>query len=122
MRRYRLAAAAQADIVHLLAHTERNFGSAARLRYQQLLIIALRAIAAEPERIGSIARPELGTQVRSYHLRHSRDSANNEGGSVRKPRHLLLYRYASPELIELGRVLHDAMEVERHLPADYRNE
>ncbi len=121
-RRYRLAAAAQADIVQLLAHTERNFGPAARRRYQALLITALRAIAAEPERIGSIDRPELGEQVRSYHLRHSRDSAQTIDGSVRRPRHLLLYRCSSPALIEIGRVLHDAMEVERHLPADYRHD
>lgn len=122
MSRYRLSAAAQADILHLLMHTERNFGPAARRRYQALVIAALRAIAAEADRTGSIDRPELGEGVRSYHLRHSRDSAQTRDGIVRRPRHLLLYRCSRPALIEVGRVLHDAMEVERHLPADYRDE
>lgn len=121
MSRYRLSAAAQVDILHLLARTERSFGPAARRRYQALLIAALRAIAAEPERIGSIDRSELGEQVRSYHLRHSRDHARTRDAAVRRPRHLLLYRCSSPALIEVGRVLHDTMEVERHLPADYRH-
>lgn len=116
---YRLARAAQADIVDLLAWTEANFGEMARLRYQQLLIVALRDIATEPERLNSIARPELGENVRSYHLRHSRERGRTEHGVVIRPRHLLLYRFARADLIGIGRVLHDAMEVERHLPQDY---
>ena len=57
--------------------------------------------------------------VRSYHLRHSRDRARALGGFVRQPRHLLLYRAMVPGIIGVGRLLHDAMEVERHLPAGY---
>jgi toxin ParE1/3/4 len=38
---------------------------------------------------------------------------------VKRPRHLLLYRILAPELIGIGRILHDAMELERHLPPDY---
>jgi toxin ParE1/3/4 len=116
---YRLARTAQADIVDLLAYTEANFGEAGRLRYEQLLITAMRDIAAEPERIGSLSRPELGENVRSYHLRHSRKSARTEHRIVLRPRHLLLYRFAYPGLIGIGRVLHDAMEIERHLPRDF---
>ncbi|MCY7355758.1 MAG: type II toxin-antitoxin system RelE/ParE family toxin [Lysobacter sp.] len=122
MRRYRLAAAAQSDIVQLLAYTQRSFGVAARQRYQTLLLTALRDVAAEPERIGSVARSELGEQVRSYHLRHSRDRAANADGFVRRPRHLLLFRWTQPELIDVARVLHDAMEIERHLPTDDSND
>lgn len=116
---YRLAKAAQADIVDLLAWTEANFGETARLRYERLLTIALRDIAAEPERTNSIARSELGENVRSYHLRYSRERARTEHGVVIRPRHLLLYRVARADLIGIGRVLHDAMEIERHLPKDY---
>jgi toxin ParE1/3/4 len=34
----------------------------------------------------------------------------------------LLYRFARQDVIGVGRVLHDAMEIERHLAADYGDE
>jgi len=37
----------------------------------------------------------------------------------RTPCHLLLHRALSSDIVGVGRVPHDAMEVERHLPADY---
>ena len=116
---YRLAKAAQADIVELLTYTEMNYGEIGRLRYERLLITALRDIAAEPERIGCLMRPEFGENVCSYHLRHSRERARAEHGIVLRPRHLLLYRHVHPDLIGIGRVLHDAMEIERHVPKDF---
>lgn len=122
MADYRLSATARADIVEALSWTHEHFGEQARLRYERLLVTALRDLAAEPERAGSVGRPELGEHVRSYHLRHSRDRAGRESGIVRRPRHLLLYRVARPDLIGVGRVLHDAMEIERHLPAGYGDE
>jgi toxin ParE1/3/4 len=118
MALYRLSAAATEDIVQILAYSEENFGEIARTRYERLLITALRDIAADPERIGSVARPELGAKVRSYHLRYSRDRASTEHGIVQRPRHLTLYRVTG-EFIGIGRVLHDMMELTRHLPADY---
>jgi toxin ParE1/3/4 len=60
--------------------------------------------------------------MRSYHLRHSRDRARTADGLVRQPRHLLLYRVTRPDLIGVGRVLHDGMEIERHLPSQYEDE
>jgi toxin ParE1/3/4 len=118
MALHRLSAAATEDIIHILAYTEENFGEIARTRYECLLIVTLRDIAADPERIGSVARAELGAKIRSYHLRHSRDRARTEHGIVQRPRHLILFR-VTPEVIGIGRVLHDAMELERHLPASY---
>jgi len=79
----------------------------------------MRDVAAAPRRIGSIERPELGEGVLSYHLRYSRDRARHESGIVRQPRNLLLYKTLQPELVGIGRILHDAMELERHLPSDY---
>ncbi|MDX8459247.1 type II toxin-antitoxin system RelE/ParE family toxin [Mesorhizobium humile] len=115
---YRLSAAAQEDIVQILAHAEVYFGEIARARYERLLIVALRDIVADPQRGGSIARAELGNNIRSYHLRHSRAHARTEHGIVLRPRHFLLYRMTS-QVIGIGRVLHDAMELQRHLPTSY---
>lgn len=122
MTEFRISTSAQADIVDMLAWTQEKFGELARLRYERLLVTAMRDIAAEPQRIGTIERPELGNNVCSYHLRHSRERAMHESGIVRQPRHLLLFRFARADLIGIGRVLHDAMEIERHLPENYGDE
>ena len=117
MRSYRLSDAAQLDVINVLAWTHEQYGEAARLRYQSLIVAALRDVATQPDRPGSIARPELGASVRSWHLRLSRDHVATGAEVVRRPRHFLVYRPESALLV-VGRVLHDAMELARHLDPD----
>ncbi|MGH8816429.1 type II toxin-antitoxin system RelE/ParE family toxin [Achromobacter pestifer] len=112
--RYRLSATAQADIVDILAWTHAQFGEAAGERYEALLVAALRDISMQPDRAGSIERPELGDGVRSWHLRLSRERARLKSGIVRQPRHFVIYRIAGAVVL-VGRVLHDAMELARHM-------
>jgi len=114
MLRYRLSEAAQGDVVNILAWTDEQFGEAARLRYESLIVAALRDVATQPDRLGSFARPEIGAGVRSWHMRLSRDHIRPGAEVVRRPRHFLIYRF-EPALIVVGRVLHDAMELARHL-------
>jgi len=116
-RRHRLSATAVPDIVDILAWTQEQFGEGARLRYQNLIAAGLRDIAAQPDRPGSLERPELGAGVRSWHLRSSRDHVTPGAGVVRKPRHFFIYR-VEPGIVVIGRVLHDAMELARHLAPD----
>lgn len=117
MAQYRLSAAAQTDLIDILAWTDANFGASARVRYEALLVTALRDLASQPKRPGSRERPELGPGVRSWHLRLSRERARTNTGIVRQPRHFLIYRIES-DVIVVGRVLHDAMELARHLDED----
>jgi toxin ParE1/3/4 len=117
MARLRLSALAQADIVNVLAWTAQRFGDQTQSRYEQLLSNTLRDLSSEPLRLGSAARPELGDDVRTYHLRHSRKHSG-----VARPRHLILYRIAEGSIVEVGRVLHDAMELERHVVFDFPSE
>jgi toxin ParE1/3/4 len=117
MFRYRLSEAAQGDILGALAWTHERFGEPARLRYEGLIVAALRDVASAPERPGSLARPELGARVRSWHLRLSRVQVEPGVNVVRRPRHFLVYRF-EPGLVEVGRVLHDAMELARHMDPD----
>ncbi len=117
MFRYRLSEAAQGDVLSILAWTHEQFGEAARLRYESLIVAALRDVANQPDRPGSLARPELGAGVRSWHLRLSRDHVKPGVEVVRRPRHFLVYR-SEPALVVVGRVLHDAMELARHLDPD----
>lgn len=117
MLRWRLSAAAQGDVLDILAWTHERFGEAARLRYESLIVAALRDVASQPDRPGSHARPELGAGVRTWHLRLSRDHATSGMGTVHRPRHFLVYRQ-DPGLLVVGRVLHDAMELARHMDFD----
>jgi toxin ParE1/3/4 len=112
---YRLSRAAEADIIDLLAWIHDQFGEQARQRYEKLIAAAIRDIAKEPTRSGSVERPELGIGVRSWHLRGSR--YHNAGDVVRRPRHFLIYRVEN-DLLIIGRILHDAMELHRHVDAD----
>lgn len=114
-RTIRLAAAARADIVDILEHSEREFGLAARQRYETLVATALRDIGEAPERAGSASRPELGDGIRSWHLRLSRERAKVAGIGVRRPRHLILYTIIDETVVGVLCLLHDAMELHRHL-------
>jgi toxin ParE1/3/4 len=117
MARLRLSALAQADIVQVLSWSSQRHGDLAEARYERLISAALRDLIADPFRPGSTARSELGVGVRTYHLRHSRKQAG-----VARPRHLILYRMIEGPVVEVGRVLHDAMELERHAIFDLPKE
>lgn len=115
MSRLRLSAAAEADIADILEWSQARFGEAAKARYGRLLAAALRALAEDPAIAGSLARPELGAGLRSLHLRAFR---RRGGERVGRPRHLVIYAAPEPGLVEIVRVLHEAMELRRRLPED----
>lgn len=112
MARCRLTHAAQADIVSILAWSHDQFGEEARRRYEALIATATRDAATLSDEVGWTARPELGVGVFSWHLAQSR--TRSPGGAVRRPRHFLICRRDGDVLV-VGRVLHDAMELRRHL-------
>jgi toxin ParE1/3/4 len=113
MRIVRLSPLARSDIAGILNHSEGVFGSAAAARYGSLLLVATRDLAKDPDRPGVRRREELGPGYRTYHVQHSRGRIG-----VRHPRHILLFRIG-PGTLQVARVLHDSMDLARHLP---RNE
>lgn len=112
MARYRLTHAAQTDIVSILAWSQDQFGEEARKRYEALIAAAIRDAATRSDEVGRTVRPELGDGVFSWHLAQSR--AHSPGGNVHRPRHFLICR-RDGEVLVVGRVLHDSMELRRHL-------
>lgn len=112
MARYRLTHAAQADIVSILTWSHQQFGEEARKRYESLIATAIRDAAARSGDGGLVFRPELGDGVCSWHLARSRLRA--PGGKVRRPRHFLICRRDGDTLV-IGRVLHDAMDLQQHV-------
>jgi toxin ParE1/3/4 len=115
MRTLRIARLADEDIVSILRWSLGEFGPAACRRYEALLTVALESLREDPERFGSIARPEFGTAIRTYHLRFSRDKARTPEGVVHRPRHQVAYRTLGEWGLEIIRILHDSMELQRHL-------
>lgn len=114
-----LAKAANADIVSILEWSHENFGEQARLRYEALLTQAIIDIAESPDRPGCVPREELAAEARTYHLWHSRNRVGKRPGVVSKPRHFLLFRISAQGDIEIGRVLHDSMDLASNLPSGY---
>lgn len=105
----RLSAAAEADYRQILRWTVENFGSAQARIYADTLSSALKALGAGPDIIGAKERPEIGSNVRTLHV------ARNG----RKGRHFVMFRVGGVEgenLIDVLRLLHDSMDLERHLP------
>nr|WP_243433834.1 type II toxin-antitoxin system RelE/ParE family toxin [Pseudomonas sp. 50_B] len=114
---YRISNAARTDIVDALRFSQRHFGEAARVRYQALILRALHDLASNPQHVGSQERDDIAPGLRSYHLFYSRQHSRPPQAQVKKPRHVLFYRVIDDSLIEVVRLLHDAMEVQLHLPA-----
>lgn len=116
MAKYRLTRTAQADIVSILAWSHDQFGEEARRRYEALIVTAIRDAATRSDEVGWVLRPELGEGVASWHLAQSR--TRSPGGRVHRPRHFLVCRRDGDVLV-VGRVLHDAMELRRHLDPEH---
>lgn len=113
---YRISEKALIDISDILKHSHARFGASARTRYQGLLLTAIKDLALTPTRVGSNMRDELGVGLRSFHVTYSRARAADLYGMMHSPRHVVLYRIADDQVIEIVRVLHDAMEARFHLP------
>jgi toxin ParE1/3/4 len=115
-----IAPRARSDIASILAWTEETFGPQTLKRYGKLIATAIEQVAANPELAGSVIRPEIAEHCRTYDLFFSRKSAGRAGNRIRHPRHFLLYRVTEANIVEIGRVLHDSMELQAHLPEESR--
>ena len=120
MAGYVISPAAQVDIETILAWTHEHFGERARMRYEALLMRAIQEVSANPVLTGSHSRPEIAVDARTYDLFHSRNHVPAALGRVKQPKHFLLYRVRGEGQVEIGRVLHESMDLARHLPDDYR--
>lgn len=107
-----LSAAAQQDIAQILEWTQEAFGDAGRARYEKLISTALIDLRADPARVGVRPRDDIGKRVCTYHLASSRKRVTTSK-QVAKPRHLVLFR-VKKNVVEVARLLHDAMDFVQH--------
>jgi toxin ParE1/3/4 len=114
-----IAPKACSDIEAILEWTHENFGPQIVENYAKLIETAISAVAENPDCPGSTERSEIAENCRTYHLFHARKKAGARGNRISKPRHFLLYRVRDG-IVEIGRVLHDSMDFEEHIPVEYR--
>jgi toxin ParE1/3/4 len=104
--RVRLGALAELDIANILKWTTENFGAQQARIYQETLVRAIGELKSGPNVAGSKARDDIMPGSRTLHVaRHGRHG-----------RHLLVYRVSKAGSIEIGRILHDRMDLQRRLP------
>src|SRR4051812_31134035 len=115
MLRYEITPSAKRDIETILEWTQEQFGVNARLRYEALLMRAMIDIAANPTRTGFCLRSDISADIRTYHLWHSRNRVAGRGARVKHPRHILMYKVRNDGVVEIGRILHESMDIDRRL-------
>lgn len=103
--RIRLSASAEQDFEAILRWTVEAFGIRQAEVYLDLLLAALAALAHGPDVPGSKLRDEILPGLRILHVR-------------RPGRHFVLYRPSGSNTIEVVRILHDAMDLARHVVED----
>jgi toxin ParE1/3/4 len=103
--RVRLGAVAERDFIDIIAWTRERFGPRQARVYRQTLLLAIQALEHGPEPLGTRLREEIGEGVRTLHIARA----------GRRGRHFILYR-AHGQVIEVVRILHDAMDLARHMP------
>jgi toxin ParE1/3/4 len=107
----RLTATAQEDYQDILQWTVDKFGLDQARTYADTLSIALEDLCAGPEMLGVTPRIEIGTNIFTLHVARK----------GRKGRHFVMFQTAqSPpdNVIDVLRILHDSMDLQRHLLVD----
>lgn len=107
----RLSAMAEDDLVAIQEWTVAHFGERAADLYDALLEAAFHDIARDPLRTGSTGRNIGGADIRLWPIRLSSERI----GHGRSARHLLIYRLEPEVCVKVGRILHDSMDLPRHL-------
>lgn len=103
--RIRLSEATEGDFVAILQWTAETFGVRQARDYRETLLAALAALGDGPDAPGSTPRDEILPGMRTLHVARR----------GRRGRHFVLYRTSGGGTIEVVRILHDAMDLARHV-------
>jgi toxin ParE1/3/4 len=106
----RLAAAAEQDYREILRWTVENFGRGQAKTYARTLSDALRDLTLGPSITGVRLRDDIGPDIHTLHVARK----------GRKGRHFVVFRIdpaRGEHIIDVLRLLHDSMDLPRHLPA-----
>ena len=102
----RLSDTAEADYDDILRWTARRFGTTQAAAYGRLIATALARMERGPNVAGVRRRDEIGAGLLTLHI-------------GRRARHIILFRVGSEApTIDVLRILHEAMDVARHVIPD----
>ncbi|MCF6178598.1 MAG: type II toxin-antitoxin system RelE/ParE family toxin [Geopsychrobacter sp.] len=101
----RLARRAEADFFEILQWSAVNFGRRQARVYAETLSLAIGALAEGPEVLGARCRDEVGKGIWTLHIARQ----------GRKGRHFVVFRIGGATTIDVLRLLHDSMDLERHI-------
>lgn len=104
-----MTAAAEADFRDILRWTSAQFGEAQASAHAETLSAALGDLAAGPTAAGAGERNDIAKGLSMLHVARK----------GRKGRHFVLFRIGHDqgrEVIDVLRLVHDAMDLQRHLP------
>jgi toxin ParE1/3/4 len=103
----RLSDTAEADYDEILRWTSARFGAVQAASYGGLLAAALARLERGPAITAARQREEIGAGLRTLHV-------------GRRGRHVIMFRIGSgvDRTIDVLRILHDAMDLARHLPRE----
>jgi toxin ParE1/3/4 len=99
---YRLSIYAERDLADIFSYTLETWGELQLDRYEALMEDALKRLAEDPEGPGTKSRDELFPHCRSCYA-----------GS-----HVILFRVRG-QTVEIARILHQSMDLQRHVPPGY---
>ncbi|EXI67103.1 MAG: Plasmid stabilization system protein [Candidatus Accumulibacter adjunctus] len=102
----RLAERAELDFLDITAWTAENFGARQAEYYAETVTLAMEALHDGPEIMGAKARDDIGSGIRTLHVARQ----------GRKGRHLVVFKEAEGRIIDVLRLLHDSMDLPRHVP------
>lgn len=103
----RLGSDAGRDLVRIVRRTRETFGLRQAEVYAETLRAALTALEDGPDIAGSKARDDVQPGFRTLHVARGR----------RRGRHFVMYRVGAG-MIDVLRILHDAMDLARHVPKE----
>lgn len=103
--RVRLTDKAELDLLEISRWTAENFGARQAELYLETIWLAIEALCDGPEILGAKKRDELAPGVRSLHT----------ACHGHKGRHFVVFREADDQILEVLRLLHDSMDLARHL-------
>lgn len=103
----RLGRRAEQDYQEILSWTTKSFGKAQAKTYSETISQAIQALRDGPDVLGSKLRDEIELGIRTLHVARL----------GRKGRHLVVFRVGGDRAIDVLRLLHDSMDLPRHLPA-----
>ena len=109
----RLADQAELDLLEITLWTVESFGDRQAEEYAETLTLAIEALHDGPSILGVKRRDDIDSGIHTLHVART----------GRKGRHFVVFKSAvQPNTIEVLRLLHDSMNLARHVPLGDANQ